>query len=303
MNNCQNVSNQVHFKEFSENDCSPFIYILGTAQDGGYPQTGCLKNCCNKLWDSKQLQNYVTSLALIMPTDKSYYIFDCTPDFKYQLKLTQQFLPINPSGIFLTHAHMGHYVGLLNLGRECMNSKNLDVYAYEKMSKFLKNNAPFSQLISIENIKINELKENEKVHLSSNIIIEHFLVDHRGEYSETCGYRIIGPNKKVIFIPDIDSFDDIDIRKLVLENDYIFLDGTFYSGEEINFRNIKEIPHPLIEDSVKLFDSLLSYEDKSKVYFIHLNHTNPLWDKSSDQYRLSTEKGYKVAEQNQKIYI
>jgi pyrroloquinoline quinone biosynthesis protein B len=171
------------------------------------------------------------------------------------------------------------------------------------MSNFLKNNAPFSQLISIENIKINELKENEKVHLSSNIIIEHFLVDHRGEYSETCGYRIIGPNKKIIFIPDIDSFDNLNIRKLIFENDLIFLDGTFYSGVEINFRNVKEIPHPFIEDSIKLFDSLLSYEEKSKVYFIHLNHTNPLWDKSSEQYKLLTEKGYKVAEQNQQIFI
>ena len=76
-------------------------------------------------------------------------------------------------------------------------------------------------------------------------------------------------------------------------------DGTFFSNKEINFRDVKEIPHPFIEDSVKLFDQILSLEDRNKIYFTHLNHTNPLWNKESDEYANLIGKGYRIAEQNQ----
>lgn len=315
----------------------PRIIVLGVAQDGGYPQTGCQKKCCKEDFTE---QKYATCLCLVIPNcyngkiEKDVYFFDCTPDFKYQLnflndlekKLNSE-TDINIKGIFLTHAHIGHYLGLVNFGRECMNTHNIPVYAMEKMSKFIQNNAPFSLLVNLNNIKINiiqngehiKLKYNESVSLSEKLlIIEPFEVKHRGEFSETCGYRIFSVNKSVIFIPDIDSWENevestndgtinknIDLDSLIKDNDYLFLDATFYSGEEISNRNVKDIPHPFIKDSIKVFDSIIGNDIliKSKINFIHLNHTNPCLNPKSEEFKHVIESGYKLAEQGNIITL
>ena len=123
-----------------------------------------------------------------------------------------------------------------------------------------------------------------------------FLVPHRDEYSETVGFMITGPNKSVIFIPDIDKWEkwDRDIIEEISRVDYAFIDGTFYDGEEINNRDISEIPHPFIIESMTKFKKLPSKE-KSKIYFIHLNHTNPLLDPGSEASQQVSSRGFHVA--------
>ena len=60
-----------------------------------------------------------------------------------------------PDGIFLTHAHIGHYIGLMYLGKEAMNADQVPVYAMTRMKGFLIQNGPWSQLLKINNIRIN----------------------------------------------------------------------------------------------------------------------------------------------------
>jgi hypothetical protein len=55
-----------------------FGVILGIAQDGGYPQAGCLRNCCKNLTQKK---HFVTSLAVVDRKHSRRWLFDCTPDF------------------------------------------------------------------------------------------------------------------------------------------------------------------------------------------------------------------------------
>eukprot|EP00957_Ditylum_brightwellii_P156501 11911053-Ditylum_brightwellii.AAC.1 len=64
-----------------------------------------------------------------------------------------------PDGIFLTHAHIGHYTGLMYLGREALGAVDVPVYAMPRMRSFLKNNGPWSQLVSLGNINIQNLEE------------------------------------------------------------------------------------------------------------------------------------------------
>jgi len=255
-----------------------------------------------------------------------FFFFDCTPDFKFQLNvvkktflglnISQNFCVENIKGGFITHAHIGHYLGLTFFGRECMNSSNVIIYCMNRMSEFLKNNAPFSQLVTINNIKLETIQDKQKIYLNDEIYVEPFSVKHRGEFSETCGYIIKGPNRSIVFVPDIDSFDSsINLNELIINNDVLFLDGTFFSAREIPNRNIKEIPHPLIEDSINILDQIvdditnnvettLSKEQfKNKIKFIHLNHTNPCLDEYSDEYKLLISKGYEVAKQFEVIFI
>jgi len=180
------------------------------------------------------------------------------------------------AGIFLTHAHMGHYTGLLHLGREVMGAKDIPVFAMPKMKEFLESNSPWNQLVSLNNIEIQLMKNDKEIKLADGLFIEPFLVPHRDEYSETVGYKIIGVNKSVLFIPDIDKWEkwDQDIFEVIKHIDIALLDGTFYSQGELPNRDMSEIPHPFIVESMKVLYHL-NTPNRNKVHFIHFNHSNP----------------------------
>lgn len=271
------------------------LVILGTLQDGGSPHIGCARDCCKNIDPTKK----VVSLGLIDPSSQKKFLFEATPDMVSQLKYLQERLPGSsplPDGIFLSHAHMGHYTGLMYLGREAMNSQQVPVYAMPIFKKYLETNGPWSQLVSLKNIQIHELKDGEEIKLSSTISITPLKVPHRDEYSETVGYMIQGPYKKVLFIPDIDKWSKWhrNIVDAVSTVDYALIDATFYNNAEVGYRNIAEIPHPLVEETMQLFEKLPEKE-KQKIVFIHMNHTNPLLIKNSPQRLWLETKRFKVA--------
>ena len=205
-------------------------------------------------------------------------------------------------GILLTHAHTGHYSGLLYLGKESLGAKNIDVYSMPKMTFFLKNNGPWSQLINEKNIKINRLKNDSIQSLGENLSIKPILVPHRDEFSETVGFLIKGRLKSALFLPDIDKWEKWDkkIEDFIRNVDYAFIDGTFYDGDEIPHRNINEIPHPFVVETIERFKNL-NKKDKKKVYFIHLNHTNPLLKISHKITKEIIKRGYNIARTGMKF--
>tara|TARA_B100000242_G_scaffold208345_1_gene151309 strand:- start:5772 stop:6680 length:909 start_codon:yes stop_codon:yes gene_type:complete len=285
---------------FAQVNTTYTLKVLGVVQDGGLPHLGSNKLCC----DETQSKRHVTSIMLINNDNNYSYLFDASPDINEQLNFMGDRIKKDLKGIFLTHAHIGHYTGLMYFGREALNSKSINVYAMPRMKKFLEQNGPWSQLVSLENILITELNNNSKISLDSNIIVQPFEVPHRPEFSETVGYKIYGPNKKALFIPDIDKWYlwDKSIIDEIKKVDYALVDATFYDSKEVNYRDISEIPHPFVIESMKLFDSLNDNE-KNKIYFIHLNHTNPLLDKQSDQYKYVIGKGYNVAEEGMSLKL
>jgi pyrroloquinoline quinone biosynthesis protein B len=289
-------------KPMKENEKNPYIVVLGVAQDAGYPQAGCNKDCCKDAWENPAKRKNVSCLALVDPISKKQWIFDATPDVKFQLQLLEKKSGINPlSGVFLTHAHMGHYTGLMHFGREVMGCNNLPVYCMERMQNFIKTNAPWNQLVEIENINLKFLKNDSSIELNQRISVTPFLVPHRDEYSETVGYKIKANNKSLIFIPDIDKWEqwETNITELIKKVDYAFLDATFYKNGELK-RDMSEIPHPFVEESMELFSNL-SEKDKQKVHFIHFNHTNPLLINGSNAQKEVSEKGFNLAREGQII--
>ena len=270
------------------------IKVLGVAQDGGVPHLGCSKTCCS----TSSVTRYVSSIMVLNQESKTSYIFDASPDLAKQLSFMKDKISENLKGIFLTHAHIGHYSGLMYLGRESFNSKNIPVYAMPRMKKFLETNGPWDQLVSLNNIKINSIINEREINVEKELIVKPIEVPHRDEYSETVGYLIKGPNKSAIYIPDIDKWYkwDKSIVDLISSVDYAFIDATFYDEKEINYRDISEIPHPFVIESMKLFERF-SKEEKPKIYFIHLNHTNPLLDSNSSEYKDLISKGYNVAQE------
>ena len=286
----------------------PLIIVLGVAQDAGYPQAGCEKDCCKRVLTDASAKRMVSSLALADPTTHQWWLFDATPDLTAQMQLfrskTNAAYPILPSGVFLTHAHIGHYTGLMYFGREAMNSRKLPVYAMSRMNDFLLQNGPWDQLFEINNLSMKRLSTDSSVNLSTGLTITPFLVPHRDEFSETVGFSIQYQQFKLIYIPDIDKWKKFgrDINQLVKESSVALLDGTFYKDGEVAGRAMNEIPHPFVDESIQQF-STLSDIDKKKIRFIHFNHTNPLLDKNSVAFSELRKKHFNVAEQGEQIFL
>jgi pyrroloquinoline quinone biosynthesis protein B len=282
----------------------PYLYILGVAQDAGYPQAGCYAPHCMAGWEQPALRRSATALALVDQAAHKKYLFEATPDFPRQLYQLEQEAPgpaYQLAGIFLTHAHIGHYSGLMFLGHEAMAAKGIPVYAMPAMTRFLRTNGPWSQLVDYGNIRLQPLQHQQPEKLG-RVTITPFLVPHRDEYSETVGYRVEGPQKSAIFIPDINKWSawDVDLVSLVESVDYALVDATFYADGELPGRDMSVIQHPFVVETMKAL-SALPIGQRNKVWFIHLNHTNPLLNPASEQSKYLRAQGYKVAEEGLRL--
>ena len=279
---------------FNQTNSSYSLKILGVVQDGGFPHLGNNKTCC----DNVDQNRYVTSILLTNNLNNESYLFDASPDINEQLNFMGDRIKKDLKGIFLTHAHIGHYTGLMYFGREALNSRLINVYAMPRMKKFLEKNGPWSQLVELQNISIKQISNNSKISIDPNVIVQPIEVPHRGEFSETVGYKIYGPNKILLFIPDIDKWYlwEKSIIDEIKKVDYALIDATFYDSKEVNYRDVSEIPHPFVVESLELFDSI-KQKEKNKIFFIHLNHTNPLLNDKSEEYQYIINKGYNVAKE------
>ena len=288
------------------NQANQYITILGTAQDGGFPHIGCQKKCCDDFYKGISPKQKVVSLGLIDKEAQQKFLFEATPDISTQLAdLEKNHLKTRTiiDGVFITHAHMGHYTGLLYFGKEALGKKNIPVYAMPKMKNFLINNGPWSQLVTTKNIAFSNLRKDKVVQLNNSLKVTPFLVPHRDEFSETVGYKIEGKNKSALFIPDINKWSlwEKNIVEEVKKVDYAFLDATFFKEGEIN-RPMSEVPHPFIEETVDLFKNE-SLTTKNKVIFIHFNHTNPALQPISKERNELTLLGYKFATEGKQFEL
>jgi pyrroloquinoline quinone biosynthesis protein B len=284
----------------------PYLYILGVTQDAGYPQTGCYEAHCMPGWKNAELRRNAVSLGLIDPSGNKKYMFEATPGFPAQFYALEMEAPSERyqfAGIFLTHAHIGHYTGLMFLGHEAMGASKVPVYAMPLMTQFLTKNGPWSQLVKYQNIVLSPLQNNQAQSLGS-LAVTPFLVPHRDEYSETVGYRIDGPHKSAIFIPDINKWSEwnTNLSELVKTVDYALIDASFYADGELPGRDMSKIPHPFVVESMKALENL-SAGQREKVWFIHMNHTNPLLNMESKESKLVKSRGFNIATEGIRLVL
>jgi len=284
---------------------SPYVFVLGIAQDAGYPQANCYRPHCMRAWNNPAFRRLATSIAVVDGESQQKYIFDATPDMRQQLYLLHSIAPDSQfrlGGVFLTHGHIGHYTGLIHFGYEASNSTDLPVYAMPRMHRYLSSNGPWDQLVGYRNIRLLRLEDDQSVKLSEQLVVTPMLVPHRDEYTETVGFRIDGPDRSALFIPDIDKWErwEKDIRDLIRSVDYALLDASFFADGELPNRDMSKIPHPFVTESMKLFSNL-SDDEKSRVIFIHINHTNPLLIDGSKEQAEVLSQGFRFAKPGMKL--
>lgn len=289
---------------------TPFLRVLGIAQDGGLPHAACSCERCERSRQQPDNRTHVASVALVLPTDNQVYLFDATPDLREQLASLTDVAPeprpqVNRdpiAGVFLTHAHIGHYLGLAFFGYEAIHTRNLPVMATPRMAHFLRSNGPWSQLVSLENIHLEELTPGNPRSLGDQVVVRAVQAPHRDEYADTLGFLISGPTRTIFYLPDTDSWSawPTPVSELLQEVDVALLDGTFFSSDELPGRRVETIGHPLIQDSMELLQGLVD-DGGLEVYFTHLNHSNPALDHDSDARNSIEKRGFHVLEQGQEF--
>jgi pyrroloquinoline quinone biosynthesis protein B len=292
---------------------SPYLLLLGTAQDGGYPQIACRQPLCEAARADGSLARQVASGLIVDPQAQQRWLIDATPDLRAQVELARGHggpaadasgRPPLFDGIFLTHAHMGHYAGLVHLGREAYGSQTTPLYTSPSMGRYLRSNGPWSLLFEGGHLQQLDLELGQPLQLSPAISVTPLPVAHRGEFSDTLAFAIQGPRRRVLYLPDIDRWDGdwLDFAGWLAEYDAVLVDGTFFDGDELPGRDMTAIPHPPIARTLQAIEGLPRSE-RSKVLFFHLNHSNPVLDPASPQSARVRASGARVAWDGMRIEL
>jgi len=287
-------------------DESVTIHVLGVAQDAGYPQAGCYEPHCMPGWEDRNARITASSIAVVDAGNESKLLFDATPNMPDQLYRLHRIAPDDEytlDGVFLTHAHIGHYTGLMFFGHEAMGARRVPVFAMPRMRIFLETNGPWDQLVRYQNITLELLRDGSPVAFDA-VKVTPFRVPHRDEYSETVGLLIEGPQRRLLYAPDTDRWSEWNppLTDLLADVDVAILDGTFFSADELPGRDVASIGHPLIAHTMDLLEPVLEAGDL-EVWFTHLNHSNPALEPGSDATRAVTERGFGIVTENQDFPI
>ncbi|MEE8277269.1 MAG: MBL fold metallo-hydrolase [Thermoanaerobaculia bacterium] len=288
----------------------PFVRVLGTVQDGGLPHVACSCDHCDAARGDPARRRWIASLALVLPESRRVYLFDATPDLGPQLELLRDVrdaparrvdrAPVD--GVFLTHAHIGHYLGLAFFGYEAVHTSGVRVYSSSRMADFLRHNGPWSQLVELDNIRLLELSPDEPVELEPGLRVTPFQAPHRDEYADTLGFTIQGRHHRLLYLPDTDSWEawPRPVEETLEEVDFALLDGTFFSPAELPGRDVTAIGHPLITTTMDLLQRLVE-RGRTAVFFTHLNHSNPALDPHSEARRQIDSRGFRVLYEGQEF--
>lgn len=285
--------------------------VLGTVQDAGLPQVGCYSQRCDagRELHAAGAGRYVSSLALVAPGRERFYLVDATPDITRQIDLIRdpafrrRAVERRPfDGIFLTHAHIGHYAGLAVLGNEGLGIRDTPVYCTQAMADFLSSNQPWAFMVDQGRIVPTPLATDRWHRLDEGLEVALWQVPHRDEFADTVAFVFRGPRASLLFLPDINDWRhwDRDAVEAVSSVDMALLDGSFWSLDELPGRSIDEVPHPLMRSSMDLFQPVVD-RGEGRLVFTHLNNSNPALDEGGPQQAELARRGFELAREGMRF--
>ena len=285
------------------------VVVVGIAQDGGVPQAGCsCERCVSALNDPSKILYPVS--CVIRGLDGSVHLIEATRSLAHQLGIAANSLDegdsLVPDSVSLTHAHLGHIDGIGQFGKEAMGGSRVPLFASSSVIRVLEErrlSSPF---------QINGVSPGAPFSPTEGcgFELDFVRVPHRDEYSDTHAIRVIGPNHSLLFLPDHDDWGGTlglvgqgGIRDWLdhMGVDFAMIDGTFWSDDELGGRDMAQVPHPTISESLELLGE--KREGDPEIIFIHLNHTNPAIDGDSIQAGHLSNLGWSIGEQGSKILL
>lgn len=282
--------------------------VLGIAQDGGLPHVGCSKPCCvGARRTGRRL--YPACLAIHDRDAGRLVLIECTPRIEPQLAMLHDLSGLRERGrkpvdaVLLTHAHIGHYLGLAQFGKEVASTSGLPVHVSPRFASFLRENGPWRQMVELKQIELRELEPGTAFSPIPGVRVTAIPVPHRDEFSDTMAFKIQGPNRTVLFVPDVDSWKKEPglLDRLIDGVDVAYLDATFFDGSELPDRIMARVRHPFIVESMEALGEQAK-QRPGRFRFIHLNHTNPALHDPKIRARIRSA-GFRIARQGERVEI
>ena len=261
-------------------------WLLGRMQDGGMPHLGCEASCCQ---DARRLGvvEHPCSLGIRDRQSGSLLLIEATPAIEPQIAMLQKLAggqrpPRRPvDAVMLTHAHIGHYAGLMHLGQEVAAVDGVPVHCTVRMAEFLKRNAPWSGAVEAGHIVLRAHDPGEvgavEFEPLPGLKVEAVRVPHRDDYSDTVAFKVRGPSRTLLWAPDVDQWgrhEDL-LDGLLADVDLAYLDATFFSEDECPGRDLTKIPHPFVGETMELLADRAA-ASPGTLRLMHFNHSNPV---------------------------
>ena len=285
------------------------LVVVGIAQDGGVPQAGCsCERCVSALNEPTNILYPVS--CVIRGLDGSVHLVEATRSLSLQLGIASASLGMGdsliPDSVTLTHAHLGHIDGIGQFGKEAMGQSGVPLFASSSVIRVLDERRLSSPFRANETLPGASFSPTE----GCGFELEFVRVPHRDEHSDTHAIKVIGPNHSLLFLPDHDNWGQTlemagagSIREWLssMGVGFAMIDGTFWSDGELGGRDMAQVPHPTISESLELLGE--KRDGDPDIIFIHLNHTNPALDESSNQAKYLSSLGWSIGKQGTTILL
>ncbi len=286
------------------------LFVLGTAQDGGLPHFGCEQPCCAEARRSGRVL-FPAALGVV---DRRFdapklLLLEATPRIEEQVAMLHDLADVHGrarqpvDAVLTTHAHLGHYLGLAWFGREVAGSRSVPVHCSPRFATFLREHAPWKQLVALEQVDVRAFTIGEPFSPWPGLVVTAIAVPHRDEFSDTMAFVLRGPNRAVLFVPDVDAWEKQPglLERLLDGVDVAYLDGTFFDGRELPDRDLREIPHPLMTRTMQLLGPR-ARTAPGTLRFLHCNHSNPVLHDAALRAQVEAA-GFAIAEQGERVVL
>ncbi len=263
-----------------------------------------------------------TQLAFSV-NSKEWFLLNASPDLRTQILATPELGPPHGSrrspiaGVFLTGADVDAVAGLLHL-RE---STPLCIFSTAAVQRILREeNSMFRVLdratpaaqwcvmsLEAENVAGSAADPRGDSSFRYSAIwlggsypdyVSCALRSKLAADEASVGLLIEYGRKRLFFAPSIASCNE-ECKTLAESSDLVFLDGTFWSDDELfratgSGKSAREIGHvPLAGEGGLL--AQFPEKARGRRILIHINNTNPILDEASAEYRLVREAGWEIA--------
>ncbi|PJX14102.1 pyrroloquinoline quinone biosynthesis protein PqqB [Halomonas sp. 141] len=297
------------------------VLVLGAAAGGGFPQWNCnCPNCYHARQGSKDHVPCTQSSIALSVDGKQWLLCNASPDIRAQLNANPALWPSKLrgsgiSGVLLADAQIDHVTGLLSLREGCP----LDVWCTPNVHRDLSSGFPLFpmlehwgglrwQPIDLEDDR--DVAEFTIPFLPDITLTAFALHSNAPPYSPRRGSPSCGDNlglyivdrrsgKSLCYAPGLGNPTPLAMRFLNAA-DVVMVDGTLWDDDEMQALGVgtstgQQMGHLALNGRGGMLELLGELPSQTRRMLIHINNTNPILDRASEQAKTLKAAGIETA--------
>ncbi|WP_284090853.1 pyrroloquinoline quinone biosynthesis protein PqqB [Acinetobacter pittii] len=302
-----------------------YIYVLGSAAGGGFPQWNCnCPNCDGVRTGTIQAKARTQSSIAVSENGTDWVLLNASPDIRQQLfefKAAQPARKLRDTGItsvILMDSQLDHTTGLLTLREGCP----MNVWCTAMVHQDLTSGFPVFNMLKHWNggLQYNEInpKQAFKIDGFENLEFLPLIIKsaappyspHRNDPHDGDNIALIikdhKTQKQLFYAPGLGKIDD-QIKQIMQSSDCVMIDGTLWTDDEMQQTGVgtktgREMGHLYISGEGGSLSYLNQLSTPKKV-LIHINNTNPILNEDSAQFAELKANGVEVAYDGMQIEL